>query len=206
MERVKFLFLGFFIGILTGFPASAQKKLPGPYNKKETALVIIDIQYFYFPGGSLPLVAPEKASHNAAKLLAMFRKQGMLVVHVKHNAKSGAEIFPDVKPIDGEKIITKNEANSFAGTDLLNYLLKHKIKNLVLAGMQTQMCLEATTRAAYDYGFNCTVVDDACATRDLKFGDHVIKAKDVHYATLASLSGYYARVTTTENLLKELTQ
>ena len=126
MKRMKLIFLVFISGFLTGFPVIAQKKVSEPFNKKETALVIIDIQYFYFPGGSLPLVEPEKASRNTAKILAQFRDQGMLVVHIKHNAKSGAEIYPDVKPVKGEKIITTNEANGFAGTDLLKYLLDRK--------------------------------------------------------------------------------
>ena len=82
--------------------------------KEETALLIIDIQYFYFPGGSVPLFEPEKASDNAAEVLKAFREKEMLVVHIRHNAKSGGDIYPDVLPVEGEKVISKNEANSFA--------------------------------------------------------------------------------------------
>ena len=61
--------------------------------------------------------------------------------------------------------------------------------------MQTQMCLEGATRAASDYGFECIVVSDACATRDLKFGDKTVKAEDVQTAVLATLTdGRYAKV------------
>ena len=56
--------------------------------------------------------------------------------------------------------------------------------------MQTHMCLEAGTRAARDLGYNCVVVEDACSTRDLKYNDVVVKAKDVHYSTLATLKSY----------------
>jgi nicotinamidase-related amidase len=56
--------------------------------------------------------------------------------------------------------------------------------------MQTHMCLEAATRAAHDMGYICTVVEDACATRDLKFGEVTVKAKDVHYSTLSTLKSY----------------
>lgn len=73
------------------------------YEKEETALVIIDIQYFYFPGGSVPLFEPEKASKKASQVLNEFRKKDMLVIHVRHNAKSGADIYPDVVPLEGEK-------------------------------------------------------------------------------------------------------
>ena len=174
------------------------------FDKEETALIIIDIQYFYFPGGSVPLFEPEKASKKASQVLNEFRNKDMLVIHVKHNAKSGADIYPDVVPVEGEKVISKNEANSFNGTDLLSFLKENKIKNLIFVGMQTHMCVEAATRAGYDLGFKCLVVEDACATRDLKYGDKIVPAEEVHFSTLSSLSGYYARITTTDEILKVL--
>jgi len=169
----------------------------------KTALIIIDIQDFYFPGGMLPLNEPEKAALNAQKTLDAFREKKLMVIHVKHNANSGADIHPLVKPVDGEKIITKNKANAFVGSDLHSYLKENKIEHLVLCGMQTHMCLEAATRAASDYGFQCTVIEDACTTRDLKFEDEVIKAKDVHYSTLSTLNGTYATIKTTKQFLEE---
>ncbi len=171
---------------------------------KNTALLIIDIQKFYFPGGSLPLFEPEKAAEKAAILLETFRDNNMTVIHVQHNARSGAKIHELVAPINDEKIISKDKANSFVGTDLLDYLKDNKIENLVICGMQTHMCLEAATRAASDFGFNCTVIEDACTTRDLKFGKIIIKAKEVHYSTLSTLKGTYADIKTTEEFLKNL--
>lgn len=188
--------------LFPGFNLQAQDKTSDGLNGTRTALLIIDIQYFYFPGGSLPLVEPEEASKNASMILKKFREKGLLVVHVKHNAKNGAEIYKDVKPIMGEKVITKNEANAFSGTDLLEFLNEKKVGNLIILGMQTQMCMEAATRAAHDYGFNCTVVGDACATRDLKYDNIVIKSSDVHYATLSALSGNYAHIVNTKDFLK----
>lgn len=174
------------------------------HKNTNTALLIIDIQNFYFPNGALPLFEPEKAAENASKLLTTFRDNNMLVIHVRHNAKSGAEIHKLVAPIEGEKIISKDKANSFVGTDLLDYLHANKIENLVICGMQTHMCLEAATRAASDYGFNCTVIEDACTTRDLKFGETVVKSKDVHYSTLSTLKGTYAEIKTTEEFIQNL--
>ena len=171
-------------------------------DKEHTALIIIDIQYFYFPGGSLPLFEPEKASKNASKVLRIFRDNKMQVIHMRHNAKSGVGIYPDVLPLNGEKVISKDEANSFSGTDLLTFLKENKIENLVILGMQTHMCVEAATRAGYDLGFNCTVIGDACTTRDLKYGDEIVSAKEVHYSTLSSLSGYYARIASTEEIIQ----
>ncbi len=198
----KYFYLIFIFCLYSGFNLYAQDKTSDELNNTRTALLIIDIQYFYFPGGSLPLVEPEKASKNASEILKKFREKGMLVIHVKHNAKKGAEIYKDVMPVKGEKVITKNEANAFSGTDLLEFLKENGIENLVILGMQTQMCMEAATRAAHDYGFNCTVVGDACATRDLKYDNIVIKSSDVHYATLSALSGTYAHIVTTKDFLK----
>ena len=166
----------------------------------QTALLIIDIQNFYFAGGSSELVNPIPASINAQKLLADFRNTKQLVVHVKHGDGKGAEIHSNVTPLPGEKIIVKKEVNSFLNTDLLDFLTKNGVKNLVLCGMQTNMCLEGATRAASDYGFKCTVISDACATKDQTFNGKTVKAEDVHLAALATLKAY-AKVLSTEEYL-----
>ncbi len=198
--------LFFIISIVFAVTSLTVKAKQNNIGSEKTALIIIDIQNFYFPGGMLPLNEPEKAAINAQKVLNAFREQDYIVVHIKHNASSGAEIHELVAPIENEKVISKNKANAFVNTDLLEFLKDSKIENLVLCGMQTHMCLEAATRAAADYGFNCTVIEDACTTRDLKFGDVTIKAEDVHYSTLSTLKGSYARIINTETFLNEIRQ
>ena len=168
----------------------------------KTALLLIDIQNFYFEGGSSALVNPVPASLNAAKVLNDFREKGRLVVHIKHGDGPQSEIHQNVRPLSDEKIFVKQEVNSFLNTGLLEYLRENKVKKLVLCGMQTHMCLEAATRAAADYGFECVVIGDACATKDLKFGDKVIMAEDVHYSTLATFRPY-AKVMNAEEYLKK---
>lgn len=158
------------------------------------ALIIIDIQNFYYPGGASELYQPEIAGKNAQIVLNHFRENKELVVHIRHNFEPGGEIHIDVAPIEGEKVISKDHVNSFKDTDLLEYLQANEITELVLVGMQTHMCLEAATRAGSDYNFKCTVIEDACTTKDLKFGDKVVKAEDVHYSTLSTLKSY-AKVT-----------
>lgn len=171
--------------------------------KLSTALLIVDIQEFYFPGEGPGLVNAEVASENAKKVLDLFRENNMLVVHVRHQASKGFEIHNNVKPLDSEKVITKNEVNSFNGTDLLEFLKSNDVNRLVIIGMQTHMCLEAAVRAAHDYGFECVVVEDACATKDLTYNNRVVKAEDVHASTLATLIfGGYAKVFTTEKFLE----
>jgi nicotinamidase-related amidase len=193
------VFLTCFIGILFTLTA----KISECQKLDSTALVIIDIQDFYFPGGSAPLAEPEKAAEKAALLLDYFRKKDGLVIHVRHNHEPGGAIHTLVKPSQGEKVISKNGVNAFLNTDLDKYLKEKNITCLVLCGMQTHMCLEAATRAGSDLGYKCTVVDDACATRDLKYGDKVIKASDVHYSTLATLKSYAKILTATEFLGKQ---
>ena len=166
----------------------------------KTALLIIDIQNFYFAGGSSELVNPVPASINAQMLMSEFRKTQQLVIHVKHGDGKGAEIHPNVAPLPGEKVIVKKEVNSFLNTDLLDFLNKNGVKKLVLCGMQTNMCLEGATRAASDYGFECTVIHDACAAKNQTFNGKTVKAEDVHLAALATLKAY-AKVISTEEYL-----
>jgi nicotinamidase-related amidase len=187
---MKKIFLSFVIISLIISTISAQT------GKK--ALLIIDIQDFYFPGGKSALVEPEKAAANAAMLLDIFRKNKLPVVHVRHNSEPGGKINDMVKPLPGEKIVSKDAVNCFVGTDLLEYLKTNKLDTLVICGMQTHMCVEAATRAASDYGFKCILIRDACATKDLIFNDKVIKAEDVHYSTLSTLKNYSKVLSTIE--------
>jgi nicotinamidase-related amidase len=161
----------------------------------KTALLIVDIQNFYFPGEGPGLTGAEEASLAAKEVLQIFRDQKQLVVHVRHKSKKGFEIHKNVEPLADEKVITKEDVNSFQNTDLLEYLRNNKINRLVIIGMQTQMCLEGAVRAAHDYGFDCIVVQDACATRDVKFGNKTVKAEEVQTAILATITdGRYAKV------------
>jgi nicotinamidase-related amidase len=171
-----------------------------PAQTGNKALLLIDIQDFYFPGGKSALVEPEKAAANAALLLEKFRKDKMTVIHVRHNSEPGGKINDIVKPLPGEKIFTKDAVNCFVGTDLLGFLKSGKIDTLVICGMQTHMCVEAATRAASDYGFKCILIHDACATKDLRFNDKIIRAEDVHNSTLSTLKNYSQVISTKEYL------
>lgn len=187
--RQKISFLLF--AMIVAFSGMAQQKT----EPMKTALLIVDIQNFYFPSEGPGLVYAEEAALAAREVLQVFRDQKQLVIHVRHQAKKGFEIHRYVTPLADEKVITKQEVNSFYKTDLLEYLKDNAVTRLVIVGMQTHMCLEAAVRAAHDFGFECIVVQDACATKDMKFGDKTVKAEDVHMAVLATLTvGGYAKV------------
>lgn len=179
------------------------------------ALLIIDIQNDYFPGGKMEVEGSVEASLRAKQLLAVFRERRMPIFHVQHiSARPGATFFlPDtegvrindnVAPLGGETVTQKNFPNSFRNTPLLELLRNQDVQHVVIGGMMTHMCVDATTRAAFDYGLQCTVVSDACATRSLAFGDLVVPASQVHAAFLAALKGVYARVVTGEELIISL--
>jgi nicotinamidase-related amidase len=169
---------------------------------EHTALLIIDIQAFYYPEGAVPLVSPEAASANAKRLLDRFREEGMKVIHVGHNVREGGAFHPDVAPLEVEKVFMKDEVSAFNGTELDSYLRAEGITRLVICGMQTHMCVEGATRAAYDLGFEVIVVGDACATRDLEYGDQAVPAASVHASTLATIHRIYAEVVETGAFLE----
>jgi len=177
-----------------------------------TALIIIDIQNDYFEKGSNPLSGSDDAARNARLILDDFRFKGLPVIHIQHIATrptatfflpgtAGADIQEDVRPLDGEKVIVKHFPNSFRETELLAYLKSLDVTHLVICGMMTHMCVDATTRAARDFGFECTVIADACATKDLEFDGQRVRALDVQRSFLAALSYFYATVKTTKQFI-----
>ena len=178
---------------------------------ENTALVIIDIQNDYFPGGAMQLEGADAAGAKAAALLAKFRKEAVPVIHVRHLSArpgstfflpgtKGAEIHESLRPLGGETVVEKNFPNSFRNTGLKEILEKNKIQNLVVAGMMTHMCVDASVRHAADLGYKVTLLADACATRAQTFGGETIPARQVHGAFLAALNGFYAKVVNTHEL------
>ena len=175
------------------------------------ALLIVDIQNDYFPGGTMELEGSPQAAEQAGRLLRRFRQASKPIVHIQHLSirpgatfflpdTKGAEIHPSVAPIDGETVFRKNFPNSFRETPLLEHLRQSGIDQLVIAGMMTHMCIDTTTRAAADLGFQCLLAHDACATRALSFGGTTIAAAQVHAAFMAALNGAFAKVQSVEQV------
>jgi nicotinamidase-related amidase len=169
------------------------------------ALLVVDIQNDYFPGGAMTLVGSPAAAQRAGELLQSFRESGRPVIHIQHIARNagatfflpdtfGAEIHTIVAPLPGEALFQKHYPNSFRETSLLEHLRTNGIEELVIAGMMTHMCIDTTTRAAADLGFRCTLVADACATKDLTFNGRTVNAGEVQTSYLAALDGTFATV------------
>ncbi len=174
-------------------------------------LLLIDIQNDYFEGGKCELVNANSALKNAEKALTLFRERGLPIVHVQHlNLREGATFFlPNtdgilihsrVAPMQHEYIVIKDTPNSFWGTNLLDILKQMDVNSLVVCGMMSHMCIDATVRTAFDYGFDVTLLEDACTTKDLAYKGKVIPAETVHFTFMASLDKMFARVIKTSEL------
>jgi nicotinamidase-related amidase len=181
----------------------------------KTGLLLVDIQNDYFPGGKMELQGSQQAGEQAGRLLEEFRRAGHPVVFIQHIAirpgatfflpeTPGAEIHPCIQPLPGEPIFQKHYPNSFRETSLLEHLRGQGIERLVIAGMMTHMCLDATVRAACDHGFRCLVAGPACATKDLAYAGQLIPAASVQGAFLTALNGTYGQVLSVDEILAEL--
>ena len=180
----------------------------------KTALLVIDIQKDYFPSGKMELVNPLEAAKQAYMILQCFREHGGYHVHIQHislktdatffvKGTSGTDIHDSVAHFEGEPIVYKHYPNSFRETNLLELLKGWEIERVVITGMMTHMCVDATARAAADLGFQVWIAEDACATRDLKYGETTIPAEYVHKAFLAALKSY-GQVMLSEQIIAQL--
>lgn len=176
------------------------------------ALIVVDIQNDYFPAGKWPLVGVEAAADKAAQIIKAFRDAGDLVVYIRHEAATadapffapgteGAQIHPKVLNRADEPVIVKQHINSFRDTELRAVLDQHGIDKLVIVGSMSHMCTHGITRAAVDFGYDTTVIHDACATHDLEFNGVKVPAAQVHAAFMAALAFGYAPVISAEEFL-----
>lgn len=168
------------------------------------ALLIIDVQNDYFPGGANELYGAYEAESKIKSLIAESRKINRPIVYIQHinppddtffiEETFGCEISERIKPLPDDKVIVKYYPNSFLETDLNSYLKENNIKKLIVCGMMTHMCVDTTVRAAMDYGYEVDLVADGCATMDLEIFGEVIPAQTVQKTFFASLNGVFANI------------
>lgn len=176
------------------------------------AIIIVDLQKDYLSSGSFALTGIDAAAANAARVVEAGRGKGDRIIHVHHIAKDaasplfapgtdGIQPIPAVAPRQDDTVIVKNYPNSFRETALHQILRDGDIEDVVVVGAMSDVCIDATARAAADLGYNLTVVHDACATRDKAFGDSVVPAPQVHATIMSALEFGYGKVTTTADFL-----
>ncbi|MGX5774401.1 cysteine hydrolase family protein [Methylorubrum zatmanii] len=176
---------------------------PEPAALTGSALVMIDLQNTYREG-VMRLEGVEPAIREAKALLERARAAGIPVFHVRHDAGPGSpydvtapigQISDEVAPRAGEPIITKGYPSSFVGTDLQAQLETAGVKDVILAGFMTHMCVNSTARSAFNLGFRPTVVASATATRALPGPDGtIVPAAALQAASLAALGDLFAVV------------
>ncbi len=185
---------------------------------ENTALVLIDLQNDYFgsfEGAKWQLHETDKVAQNALKILNKFREKEMKIVHVRHefdmenppffapNTK-GAEIHKTLTPKENESQVLKHNVNAFKDTNLKEILDNSNIENVIIVGAMSYMCIDAVTRAASDFGYNCFVAHDACTTSDVEFNGVKVEAPIAHAVLMAALQFAYAKVETTDEILELL--
>lgn len=174
-----------------------------PARLSESALVIVDAQNTY-RSGVMQLSGVEPALDECAGLLARSRALNIPVIHIQHDggpgspydltAQSGA-IADKVAPVAGEAVVLKHYPNSFVGTDLDARLKAAGVKNLIVVGFMTHMCINSTVRGAFNLGYAVTVPAAATATRSLPAPDgSVVEATALQSAALAALGDLFAVV------------
>ncbi|MCR8643402.1 cysteine hydrolase [Paenibacillus sp. N1-5-1-14] len=176
-----------------------------------TALLLVDIQNDYFPGGRNELVNTDQVLAHAQEALLQFRERNLPIVHVQcilldRDATfflpdtDGIHIHEGISPQSDEKVIIKHTPGSFFQTQLQEHLESMNVTRLVVGGMMSHICIDSTVRAACRLGYEVIVLGDACTTRDLEWNDKVIPAHTVHDAFMGSLHGTFAQVIDTSSL------
>ena len=133
-----------------------------------SALMIIDVQRDVVPRA----LNVEQVVSNINSLIGKARESGTPVIWVQHSDDylvkntDGWEFVPELKPAPGDLRIYKTRANSFTDTDLSETLEALGTKHLIITGAQTDFCVNATSNAAVELGFDVTLVSDAHTTED----------------------------------------
>ncbi|MRS21007.1 isochorismatase family protein [Enterobacteriaceae bacterium RIT692] len=181
-------------------------------NAKQTAVIVIDIQNEYFPGGKMPIPDGMQALNNSKRLVAFAHKNNMPVFFVQHLGEADgplfakgsrfAEFHKDLQPAKGDRVISKATPSSFVGTDLQKQLDSLGIKQLIVTGLMTHMCVSSTARDAVPLGYSVIIPEDATATRDLATWDNkVVDHKVLQQAALAGVADVFAEIKTTDQVL-----
>ena len=133
---------------------------------------------------------PDHASDSGPWLEAR-RRATFSVEDVCLDGTWGQGFLEGTGPVDGDLVVRKHRYSAFAGTSLDLLLRSRGIRTVVLAGVSTNSCVEATAREAFSLDYYVLYVEDACASWDM----------DLHRATLASADRRYAQVIDTDAMV-----
>ncbi|MDH4249205.1 MAG: cysteine hydrolase [Deltaproteobacteria bacterium] len=166
----------------------------------QRALIVIDVQNEYFPGGAWALPDAPRTLPNILRLIEQSRERGEAVVFIRHVTPETAPVFArgskgselhqalSVRPED--PVLEKAHPSSFQGTGLLDWLKARDIKELDICGYMTQMCCDTTTREAYARGYTVRLFSDATCAKDQEYNGEIIPHSVVYKTHLATLSRF----------------
>ncbi|MCK4339342.1 MAG: cysteine hydrolase [Candidatus Cloacimonetes bacterium] len=184
--------------------------------RDKTALLVIDMQYFFLDSTSPTFTCGGVAIlPNLKQLIAAFREAGRPVIYMQHvhhpdhfdagimgwwwegmclEGSAESEVHHDIAPLPNEKIILKHRYSAFYNTDLETVLRCLKIEDLVISGIMTNMCCESTARDAYYRDYRVFFLADSTGSIN----------EEMHLASLLNLAFGFAFVTTSNEILQQL--
>jgi nicotinamidase-related amidase len=142
------------------------------------ALLLIDLQNDYFPGGLFPLWNTEQTLDNVKEAIGLARERDVLVVHIQHIANPeagiapffnkgtpGAAIHPEILAAAPDApVVVKEFADSFHHTELEKVLARHGVEELLVCGMMTQNCVTHTAISKAAEKYKVSILTDCCTT------------------------------------------
>lgn len=173
----------------------------------DRALIVIDVQNEYFPGGALALPDAERALPNILRLIELARERGEPVIYIQHVApegspafgkgSSGCELLGQLDVREADPLFCKSHPSAFQETGLLEHIGQIGIEALDICGYMTQMCCDTTSREAYRRGYAVRLFSDATAAWELEVDGRKIPHDTVHRVSLGALARF-AQITKTE--------
>lgn len=174
------------------------------------ALVVIDVQNEYFEGGGLPIEYPpvERSLPNIARAMDAAHAAGTPVVVVRHHAPKGAPVFqadthngqlhPEIARRPHDHLVTKAFPSVFTGTDFADWLARHEIDTLSVAGYMTHNCDASTVFEAMHRGLNVEFLSDASGALPYANAAGRVSAEEIHRVFSVVFHSNFAAVATTE--------
>lgn len=161
--------------------------------QSNTALVIIDVQTGFIEGEFMVYQAPQLLT-NVQTLIAQAREHGTPIIFVRHDEapEYDGPLHPALGVQADDIVISKLTPDSFHNTNLQETLEAQQIKKLIIAGLQTEMCIDTTCRRAWSMGYELVLVKDAHSTVDFENAPITAAQAIAHYSDVL---GYFATVT-----------
>ena len=182
-------------------------------NREFAALLVVDMQNFFLDKSSPTFTSGGPIIlQNVKRLIGAFRKAGRPVIYTRHvhhpddidigimgwwwkgkcvEGSPESEIYREIAPLSGEKVVLKHRYSAFYNTDLETVLRCTGIEDLVICGVMTNLCCESTARDAYFRDYRVFFPADANGTIDER----------MHVASLMNLAFGFAYITTSDDII-----